>query len=254
MLEAREVEVSFGGVRAVAGVDLTVDDGEIHGLVGPNGSGKSTLINALTGVVPASGHASVDGAPLAFGNPSAAVRRRVLRTFQTPQTVLSLSCIENVLLTAVDRDVTGVLAAWFRRPAMWKHERERWRRAAAALDRVGLGALAEQPAALLPYGQRRLLEVAAVIAAEPRIILLDEPAAGLNAAETEQLAALLLSLREEGRDILVVEHKIDFINALCDRVTVLQLGQVVTVGPPAQVWQDERVMDAYLGRAEREAG
>lgn len=254
MLEARDVQVSFGGVRAVDGVDLTVADGEIHGLVGPNGSGKSTFINALTGVVPASGQVVVDGEPLPLGRPAAATRRGILRTFQTPQTVLSLTCIDNVLLATADRRNTGVLAAWFARPAMWRDERERWARAVAALERVGLGALAEHSAAPLSYGRRRLLELAAVIAGDPSLILLDEPAAGLNAAETEQLAALLASLRDEGRDILLVEHKVDFLNLLCDRLTVLQLGRVVTVGPPEQVWRDEQVMDAYLGRVQGDVG
>lgn len=248
------MQVSFGGVRAVDGIDLTVADGEIHGLVGPNGSGKSTFINALTGVVPASGSVLVDGEPLPLGRPAAAVGRGILRTFQTPQTVLSLTCIDNVLLTTAERRNTGVLSAWFGRGAMWRSEQVRWERAVAALERVGLAGLAEHPAAPLSYGQRRLLELAAVIAGEPSLILLDEPAAGLNAAETEQLAALLASLRDEGRDILLVEHKVDFLNMLCDRLTVLQLGRVVTVGPPEQVWRDEQVMDAYLGRVQGDAG
>jgi len=231
VLEARDVQVSFGGVRAVDGVDLTVADGEIHGLVGPNGSGKSTFINALTGVVPASGHVVVDGEPLTLGRPAAATRRGILRTFQTPQTVLSLTCMENVLLATADRRNTGVLAAWFARPAMWRSERERWARAVAALERVGLGGVAEHSAAPLSYGRRRLLEIAAVIAGDPRLILLDEPAAGLNAAETEQLATHLASLRDEGRHIF----------ATLDVEENLHVGQAARSGRPVTFSID----DAY---------
>ncbi len=252
VLVANDIAVSFGGVRAVAGVSLTLHRNEILGLIGPNGSGKSTFLNAVNGVVPATGSLSINGQPVRLGNSAGVRRAGLLRTYQTPQTFLHLSCIENVLLSTADRRYTGIAAAWFLRPLMLKHEKARWARAEAALDRVGLLDKAERSAAGLSYGQQRLLEVARVIAAEPAIILLDEPSAGLNAAETQILARHLRTLRDEGISLLVVDHKIDFISNLCERVAVLELGTLVAEGDPVTIWDDERVINAYLGVADDE--
>jgi branched-chain amino acid transport system permease protein len=250
VLEAEEIRVRFGGVLAVDGVTLALRANEILGLVGPNGSGKTTFLNALTGVVPATGSVRVRGTPVRLGRPGRARARQVLRTYQSPQTYEHVSCIEDVLLSTSDRRFTGIPAACLLRPPMLHHERERWRRANQALERVGLADLAEQPTARLTYGQRRLLELARVISAEPSIVLLDEPSAGLNAAETAQLARHLESVRADGVTILLVDHKLDFVTSLCDRIAVLELGRLVAVGPPDDVFSDERVVDAYLGVAE----
>jgi ABC-type branched-subunit amino acid transport system ATPase component/ABC-type branched-subunit amino acid transport system permease subunit len=247
MLEAEEIRVRFGGVVAVDGVDLTLQAHEILGLVGPNGSGKTTFLNALTGVVPASGSLRVAGRRVRLGRPGRARGRGVLRTFQTPQTYEHVSCIEDVLLSTSDRRLTGIAAAWLLRPFMLRRERDRWDRATRALERVGLADLAEQPAARLAYGQRRLLELARALAGEPRIVLLDEPSAGLNAAETEQLARHLERVRADGVTILLVDHKLDFVTSLCDRIAVFELGRLVAVGRADDVFSDERVVDAYLG-------
>lgn len=247
MLRAEDIAVRFGGVRAVDGVSLEVPDGVAVGLVGPNGSGKSTFLNALTGVVPATGQVTVDGTAVPLGKPRVVRGRGIARTFQTPQNFAELSCIENVLLADADRRFTGLAGAWFARPAMWRRERARWERAMAALDRVGLAALAERDAGLLSYGQQRLLELARSLVGQPRILLLDEPSAGLNAAETEQLGAILADVNAGGTSLLVVDHKIDFIDSLCSHIVVLQLGQVVAAGPPATVWKDPVVIEAYLG-------
>ncbi len=247
MLRAEDIAVHFGGVRAVDGVGMTVSDGSAVGLVGPNGSGKSTFLNALTGVVAATGTLSVDGNPVRLGRPAAVRRLGIARTFQTPQNFAELSCIENVLLADVDRRFTGLFASWFARPAMWRHERARWERAVAALDQVGLADHAERPAGLLSYGQQRLLELARGLVGTPSILLLDEPSAGLNASETTGLGQILAAVNATGTSLLVVDHKIDFIDALCDHIVVLQLGQVVAEGPPATVWKDPVVIEAYLG-------
>jgi ABC-type branched-subunit amino acid transport system ATPase component/ABC-type branched-subunit amino acid transport system permease subunit len=251
VLEAEDVRVRFGGVLAVDGVSLTLRSNEILGLVGPNGSGKTTFLNALTGVVPASGSLRVTGRPVRLGRPGRARGREVLRTFQTPQTYEHVSCMEDVLLSTSDRRLTGISAAWLLRPFMLRQERARWDRAALALERVGLADLVEQPTARLTYGQRRLLELARAIAAEPGVVLLDEPSAGLNAAETDRLARHLEGVRAEGVAILLVDHKLDFVTALSDRIAVLELGHLVAVGRPDDVFSDERVVDAYLGVAER---
>jgi ABC-type branched-subunit amino acid transport system ATPase component len=250
MIEACDISVSFGGVRAVDQVSITVSDDEIVGLIGPNGSGKTTFLNALTGIVKGRGSLAVDGRALPLGRPAVIRRAGLVRTFQAPQTYLALSCIENVLLSSPNRKGTGVLSSWFDRRLLWRQEQVRWAKAEAALDRVGLGSMAEGPAALLTYGQQRMLELGRSLAAEPRMLMLDEPSAGLNDAETDNLAVLLESIRAEGVTVLLVDHKIDFIDRLCDRVVVLELGHVIAEGPPEDVWSDASVMDAYLGVAD----
>lgn len=249
MLRADGVSVSFGGVRAVDDVSLEVADGEVVGLVGPNGSGKSTFLNAVSGLVGASGRIEVAGTPLRLGRPADVRRAGVLRTFQTPQVWAELTGLENAVLSHPDQSFGRLLGSWLARPAMLKAERRRWADAEAALARVGLESVADLPAGELAYGQQRLVEVARVIAGRPKMVLLDEPGAGLNSAETANLGALLASLRDDdGVSLLVVDHKIDFLDRLCDRLVVLQLGHVVAEGTPATVWNDPRVVDAYLGR------
>jgi ABC-type branched-subunit amino acid transport system ATPase component len=232
---------------AVDGVSLELEPGEILGLVGPNGSGKSTFLNALCGLVPATGRVRVGDRDVALGKPGAIRRRGVLRTYQAPQTYGHLRCLDDVMLSATDRVGTGLFAAWFLRPVVWRHEATRRARALEALDRVGLGDLADAPVAGLAYGQRRLLELARAIAGDPAVLLLDEPSAGLNDAETEEIATLLRSVRDDGTSLLVVDHKVDFIVGISDRVVVLELGAVVAVGEPGTVFDDPRVIDAYLG-------
>jgi len=250
LLKAAEIRVSFGGVRAVDGVSLDVREGEILGLVGPNGSGKTTFLNALTGVVPATGYFEVAGQQVPLGTPGRSRAVGVLRTYQSPQTYDHLSCIEDVLVSTSDRKLTGVLAAAFLRPVVNRRERARWGVAVDALTRVGLGEMAELPASRLTYGQRRLLELARAIAAGPTILLLDEPSAGLDNAETDQLASYIKALQAEGVSLLIIDHKLDFITDLCDRVAVLEQGHLVAVGDADKVFEDQRVVDAYLGVAE----
>ncbi len=247
MLTAEQITVAFGGVRAVDDVSLEVADGELLGLVGPNGSGKTTLLNAVCGIVPASGSLTVAGRAVRLGRLGAARRAGLARVFQAPQTYGELSCLDNVLLAAPDPGLRGLAGAWLARPAMWRRERARWSAGLAALETVGLADRALEPSAALSYGQRRLLELARALAGRPAVLLLDEPSAGLNDAETASLAALLRSVRADGQTLVVVDHKIDFLDALCDRLVVLELGRVIARGTPAEVWADERVISAYLG-------
>jgi ABC-type branched-subunit amino acid transport system ATPase component/ABC-type branched-subunit amino acid transport system permease subunit len=247
VLEATDIGVQFGGVRAVDGVSLSVLENEILGLVGPNGSGKTTFLNALSGVVAAAGSLRVRGDPVRLGRVGRVRALAVVRTYQAPQTYAHLTCIEDVLLSTADRSRTGIAAASFERLGVVRRDRARWESATLALERVGLTALAEEPTARLSYGQRRLLELARAINGQPQILLLDEPSAGLDGSETEQLLAHLRRLQREGVSMLLVDHKLDFITALCDRVAVLELGRLVAVGPAATVFEDQRVVDAYLG-------
>jgi branched-chain amino acid transport system ATP-binding protein len=247
VLEARAIEVSFGGVRAVDDVSLTLDGDELLGLVGPNGSGKTTFLNAMCGVVPARGQVTVDGRPVRLGRPRAAWDAGIARVFQAPQTFEDLACLENVLLSSADQRLRGVAGAWFARPAMWRHERARWEAAMEALELVGLDGVATGKAELLTYGQRRLLELARAVAGQPKVLLLDEPSAGLNDSETAELSERLVAIRSKGIAVLVVDHKVDFLDVVCDRIVVLELGRVIAEGPPDRVWNDSRVMSAYLG-------
>jgi ABC-type branched-subunit amino acid transport system ATPase component len=218
------------------------------GLIGPNGSGKSTFLNALTGIVPATGSLSVDGSNVRLGKVGAVSRSGVLRTFQTPQVHDDLTCLENVLVGLPEWTLRTLPAAWFRRPAMLRAEKARWLLGHQALEFVGLNDQWDVAAGALSYGQRRLLELGRVYAGKPRLLLLDEPAAGLNHVETVELVRLLKRWRTEGGPaLLLVEHKIDFLEELCDRMIVLELGRQIAAGDPATVWADPTVMDAYLG-------
>jgi branched-chain amino acid transport system ATP-binding protein len=250
VLELRELFVRFGSVVAVDRVDLTIETDELVGIVGPNGSGKSTILNGMTGVVAAQGTMSVMGRSVRLGVPGAAARARVGRTYQTPQIDGELTCLENVLLGSSDRRGRGLVGAWFARPLMWRAERDRVRRAHEVMEKVGVDVRkADLGAANLSFGEQRLLEIARALISEPVVLLMDEPAAGLNAIETDRLATLLASLKADGINVVVVEHKIDFINALCDRIVVLELGRIVAQGRPHDVWADPHVVEAYLGVA-----
>jgi len=250
VLEATDITVRFGGVTAVDSISLSVEDHEIVGLIGPNGSGKSTFLNALNGLVSATGTVKVDGKEVPLGRPGGAARLGVLRTFQTPQVHDRLTCLENVLTGLSERNLRSLPVAWARRPSMLRAERERWEVADAALGFVGLEDKAHVMGGDLSYGQRRRLELARVYAGRPRTLLLDEPAAGLNQHETAGLVGLLIRWRNEGGPaLLLVEHKIDFLESLCHRMVVLELGRQIASGEPSAVWADPRVMDAYLGSA-----
>ena len=250
-LHCEDITVRFGGVTAVDGVSLDVaTGGDVVGLIGPNGSGKSTFLNAVTGLVPvANGWVTVEGQRVRLGQPGAITRHRVFRTYQTPQVDPLVTCVDNILVSSPDPRLRGFFGAWIARPWMFRVDKERWRKAWHALERVGLGARANTPAGGLSYGERRRLEIARAIVAEPKLLLMDEPAAGLNSAETEQLAELLAGLTDDGLSLVVIEHKIAFIERLCKRVVVLELGHQIATGAPTDVWSDPAVMNAYLGEA-----
>lgn len=248
MLTAENVEVSFGGVRAVAGVSINLEAEEVVGLVGPNGSGKTTFLNALSGIVKASGSMRIDGKVVPFGRPRQVWRAGVARVFQAPQTFLEgLSVIDNVLLSSDQLSMRGLVGSTVGRVPMWKHERNRWRQAMTVLEIAGLADVAEAPADSLTYGHQRMLELCRALAGNPRVLLLDEPSAGLNDAETAELGRLLQELRHRRIAMLLIDHKINFVDTLCDRVVVLDLGKVIAEGVGERVWRNPLVMSAYLG-------
>ncbi|HEY4278677.1 MAG TPA: ABC transporter ATP-binding protein [Conexibacter sp.] len=246
-LEIDDVNVSFGSVRAVAGVTLKLEAGERLGLVGPNGSGKSTLVNAISGIVKGGGRIALDGSEVRAGSALSAARCGISRTYQSPQTFADVSCLDNVML-GLDRDRTnGLFAAWFLRRATDRRERRRVSEALALLDQVGLADAAESPASMLTFGQQQMLGLARALAAKPSVLLLDEPVAGLNTEESKAMAKVLAAVNEQGVSLLLIEHRMDFVASLCPRVAVLAAGSLIADGPHEQVFADPQVIDAYLG-------
>ncbi|HVV76673.1 MAG TPA: ATP-binding cassette domain-containing protein, partial [Mycobacteriales bacterium] len=184
-----------------------------------------------------------------LGSPHSARKAGILRVFQAPQVIGELTCLENVTLSSASLTATGLVASTIGRPWMLRRERERWDKAARALAEVGLSDHLQAPASGLTYGQRRLLDLARAINGDPRVLLLDEPSAGLNDSETAEFSAILERLDRSAMCVVLVEHKVDVIDRLCERIVVLELGSVIAAGPPAEVWRDERVANAYLGVA-----
>jgi branched-chain amino acid transport system ATP-binding protein len=248
ILEVEHVSRSFGGVFAVRDVSLSVADGELRGIIGPNGAGKSTLFNLVSGHLhPDGGTVSYRGAHLERRSAHRRARDGIAIVFQGARIFRGMTALENVMVGAHAHSRYGFVAGALRLPAQRREEREIRRRATAALARVGLGAWGERAAESLPLGQQRQLQVARALCAEPRLLLLDEPASGLRAAEREALGDLISHLHAEGLTMLLIEHDVGFVVRLADRVTVLDLGQVIAEGSPQDVTRDERVISAYLG-------
>jgi ABC-type branched-subunit amino acid transport system ATPase component len=247
LLELEGVSRSFGRLRAVDDVSTSIEHGELRGLIGPNGAGKTTLINVLTGFIPASsGRVLLDGARIDGSPAHARVRAGLGRTFQTPQLCTAMSVLDNIVVGAHQRLVSArfrrVLAG--RRRASLRALRDE---AAAVGAEVGLGDVLDAPAGALSYGHMRLLEIARALMASPRLLLLDEPVAGMNESESEPVGTLIRSLPARGTTVLLVEHDMSFVMAICDRITVLDHGVLLAEGTPDEVRSDERVQQAYLG-------
>ena len=245
-VELRNVVKRFGKTEIIRGASLAVRPGERVAVIGPNGAGKSTLFNLVTGVLePTGGEVLVAGRRVDGLPPRAVAALGVARTFQHVRLRPTMTCLENVALGAWLRGRAGLLAGAI--GAARDEEARCLREAQSQLDRVGLGALAEAPAGSLALGQQRILEIARALAADPALLMLDEPAAGLRLQEKHALAALLRSLRGQGVTVLVVEHDMDFVMNLVDRIVVLQFGQKIAEGPPDAIRRDPRVVEAYLG-------
>jgi len=239
---------TFGGLQAVRNVGFEVREGQIKALIGPNGAGKTTIFNLLTGVLAAdSGSAEFEGREL-IGLPTHRIAALGIgRTFQTSLLFDQMTVLENVMVGHHLRGRATMLTAALRILGAGREENEYRRTAMETLDRAGLADLAGRSAAELPIGQRRMVEVARALAAEPRLLMMDEPAAGLNMRETEQMAETIQQIRDSGVTVLIVEHDMSLVMSISDEILVLDQGQRLAEGPPSEIRNDRRVLSAYLG-------
>jgi len=248
--EVKKISVHFGGVGALSNVSLEVPKGEVHSIIGPNGAGKTTFFNVISGLIkPDSGSIIFDGEEIVKENPWTISRKGIARTFQNSQLFISMGALENVVTGMHNHTRSGVFPSALSTPQFRREESEVYDKAKKLMEFVGLKDWEHYPSSSLAFGQQRLLELARALATAPKMILLDEPVAGMNYEEKQRLALLLIKIKEEmGITTLLVEHDIKWVMQVSDLISVLDYGEKIAEGKPEEIKNNERVIEAYLGK------